>query len=32
MKHLIREIEPENTTLEMIDGCSTHTTYSYRAI
>lgn len=25
-------IEPENTTLEMIDGCSTHTTYSYRAI
>lgn len=25
-------INPEDTTLEMIDGCSTHTTYSYRAI
>lgn len=25
-------IKPEDTTLEMIDGCSTHTAYSYRAI
>lgn len=25
-------IKPEDTTLELIDGCSTHTTYSYRAI
>ena len=23
-------IKPEECTLEMIDGCSTHTTYNYR--
>ena len=25
-------INPEDTTLEMIDGCSTHTVYSYRTV